>query len=806
MNEKALRILEYNKIKELLEAEAASPLTKEWVRQLLPSEDPETVRQALAETAEAVSVIVHKGPVPIGSIYDVAGYANLADKGATLTMKQLLEVLYNLQAARSASAFLKSEDLPPIPLIGSLASVLVVEKNLESEIDRCILSEEEMADTASSELRNIRRSKVRQNEAIRAKLNSLVSSAGAAGLLQDSIVTMRQGRYVIPVKQEYKSRFPGIIHDQSSTGATLFIEPQAVVNLNNELRELELAEQKEIARILAELSAGVAAFHRQIINNQKILVSLDFFFAKAKLARRMKAEMPEISSDGKLFLKQARHPLIDKNKVVPVTIELGGAYDTLVITGPNTGGKTVTLKTAGLLSLMAQSGLHIPAADGSQVPVFKQIFADIGDEQSIEQSLSTFSSHMKNLVDILEGAGEGSLVLLDELGAGTDPSEGAALAISILNELYGRGAKTMATTHYTELKKYALSTYGVENASMEFNVETLSPTYRLVTGTPGKSNAFEISKKLGLPEHLIDYANTLLDRGEIAFEDVIASIEAERKAAEEDRDEALRLRLTMERDRAALAKELEKIQDRKESILEKAREEARDILDEAKDVLNEAQKELHELEKFNDPAERRKRQNQLRQQMKQQKERHAPAFKIPDNPQPVKAEELQVGDKVRILTLDQKGTVLTLPDSRKEIKVQVGQMQLTVKLSAVAKTDPNEGISGGHSTAKTRAAAWGSSKGEKKGYSATLMNKASSVTSSINVVGKNLDDALMDVEKYLDDAFIGGLKEVTLIHGRGAGILRNGIRQMLKQNKHVTGFRTGNYNEGGDGVTIVSLE
>ncbi|NCB03566.1 MAG: endonuclease MutS2, partial [Spirochaetia bacterium] len=431
------------------------------------------------------------------------------------------------------------------PRIKGLGQVISLQKYLEDEIDRSILSEDEMADNASSKLRDVRRAIARQNDTIRSKLSGILASSDKRSMLQDAIVTMRQGRYVIPVKQEYKARFPGMIHDQSSSGATLFIEPQSVVNMNNELRELEIEEQKEMARILADLSAQVAGAGREIINNQKILMKLDLIFAKGKLSLKMDGKEPIIDIEGKLRLSEARHPLIDKKKVVPISIDLGGQYDTLVITGPNTGGKTVTLKTTGLLALMAQSGLHIPVASGSFLPVFKRIYADIGDEQSIEQSLSTFSSHMGNIVEILNHAGQDTLVLLDELGAGTDPTEGAALAIAILDNLYEKSVKTLATTHYTELKKYAISTYGVENASMEFDVETLSPTYRLSIGTPGRSNAFEISRKLGLDSQIIDKAKGMMDRGDIVFEDVIASIEKDRKLAEEERDEAMLLRLSM---------------------------------------------------------------------------------------------------------------------------------------------------------------------------------------------------------------------------------------------------------------------
>lgn len=807
MQEKTLRTLEYNKIIDLLEQEAGSEMTREQIRALRPLTNPGSVKEQLAETAEAVSVIVHKGPIPLGSFYDVAGAANLADKGGTLSTKQLLEILYDLRVAREVKNFLKSEDLPEIPRLHGMSDVICVFQHLEDEIDRCILSEDEIADNASPELRSIRREKVRKNEMIRAKLNNLMSSASAAGILQDAVITLRQGRYVVPVKQEHKARFPGIIHDQSQTGATLFIEPQVIVTLNNELRELELDEHKEIVRILAELSAMVAEVHKQIANNQKLLVMLDFAFAKGKLAKRMRAELPTITDDGVLELKKARHPLIDPKKVVPITIRVGGNgpddYNELIITGPNTGGKTVTLKTAGLLSLMAQSGLLIPANEGSKVPVYDEVFADIGDEQSIEQSLSTFSSHMKNIVEILEGADANSLVLLDELGAGTDPSEGAALAISILNELYGRSATTLATTHYTELKKYALSTAGVRNASMEFDVETLSPTYRLVLGIPGKSNAFEISRKLGLDENLIAYAGTLIDRGEIAFEDVLAKVEKDRKTAEEDRDEARRLRLQMQVEKADMDKQMERLERKKDEILEKAREEARDILDEARDVLKESERELKELEKYNDPEERRKRQLALRQELKRQKEKHQPKALTVENATPLRPEEVHIGDYVRILSMDQKGCVLTLPDEKGELKVQVGTLSISVRLSALSKV---EGWSPkGDSDPGRHAIRNGRGVNTPKSGTHTELN-IRSAESEINVIGQPLDDAVMNVEKFIDNAIQGGLKQVYVIHGRGAGILRKGIRAELAKNSAVDSYKNAPYDQGGDGCTVVTLK
>ncbi len=789
MNDKAYRVLEYDKIKELLREEAASSMTQKVIDEISPSVDEYEIREKMAETTEAVSVIMHKGALPLGGFYDISGWVHLAQKGGALTMKQLLEVLYNLQAARHAATFLKS-DLPPLHKIDELAALISMQRDLESEIDRCILSEDEMADSASPELKSIRRKIGLQNEAIRSKMSSILTSADNKNLLQDTIVTMRQGRYVIPVKQEHKGRFSGIVHDQSATGATLFIEPQAIVNMNNELRELELAEKKEIYRILAELSATAGQAGDEIKNNQRILVELDFMFAKGKLSAKMKAEPPEISTRGILNIREGRHPLINPKQVVPISVSLGKDFNTLVITGPNTGGKTVTLKTVGLFVLMAHSGLHLPAAPGTVIPLLRKVYADIGDEQSIEQSLSTFSSHMRNIVDIVRDADAETLILLDELGAGTDPTEGAALAISILNELYGRGAKTLATTHYTELKKYAIATSGVQNASMEFDVETLSPTYRLTIGTPGRSNAFEISSKLGLPDHLIHHAKGLLDRGDIAFEDVITSIEKDRKLAEQERDEAMFLRIDIKRQKEELEKQQQKFAEHKEKLLAKAREEARDIVQETKELADLIQSELRELEKYKDPSQWNRKQEALRREIRELQDKHREKIEVKQNLKPVRPDELNVGDAVRILSLDQKGELISLPDDKNEVQVQIGLMKINVGLNQISKVQ--------------------NGKKEKKKqnmrHSSMYQSKVISVTPSYNVVGKVLDDALMDVDKYLDDAFMAGLKEVTIIHGRGAGILRDGLGVMFKTHKHVEKSRKGNYNEGGDGVTIVTLK
>ena len=789
MESKTFNTLEYNKIIELLSEQASCDMAKKILRSIKPMTCAAEICDAISETTEAQTVIIKKGMVPLGQIYDISGSLSFARKGGSLNMKQLLQVLYNLKVASNVITFLKS-DLPELPIIDSIREVLVTFPRLVENIDRCILSEDEMADNASSELKNIRRSITRQNDAIKNRINNILNSADNRTYLQDSIVTIRDGRYVIPVKAEHRGRFQGIIHDQSSTGATLFIEPQVIVNMNNELRELELAEKVEVERILAELSSAVAEHFHEIMNNQKLLIDLDVIFAKGKLSMLMGGEAPEIAEDGMLNLKSARHPLIDKKKVIPIDVKLGDDYKTLVVTGPNTGGKTVTLKTVGLLVLMAQSGLHIPAAMTSRIPVFERVFADIGDEQSIEQSLSTFSSHMKNIVYILGEVNNNSLVLLDELGAGTDPTEGAALAISILENLKNWGACTIATTHYNELKKYALSTDGVENGSMEFNINTLSPTYRLMTGIPGKSNAFEISRKLGLSEELINRASELLERKDIEFEDVIQSIEKDKKRAEEERDEAIMLNISMKKQKEELEKQAVRIKEQERDIIQKAKEEARSILKEAKDTAGDVSKELRRLSKIDSLGERNRRFDETKKRLKEAEDKFAERMVRRVNQSPVNVDKLKVGDKVRVLTLDQAGEILSLPDSKGDLVVKVGIMKVNINVddlmfleNDIKKEDKAKGR-----------------------YGSLYKSKAQSISVSVNVQGENLDDAVMDVDKYLDDAFMAGLKEVTVIHGRGEGILKEGLRKLFRRHKHVASYRKGGYNEGGDGVTIVTLK
>ena len=790
MKEKTLQVLEYSRIIDMLKGQAGSEMAQQAVSELKPVFDVEDIREMQRETTEAVRLINGKGPLSIGGITDIHGMVSFAVKGGTLTMAQLLRILRQMKTARDVVTFMKGEDVPELPLIRSIVEILAVHTALAERIDACILSEDEMADNASPELRSIRRAILRQNEALRAKMNQILNSAGNQNLLQDAIVTIRNGRYVVPVKQEHRASVPGIIHDQSGSGATLFIEPQAIVNMNNELRQLQLDEQAEIDRILREFSEAVAELHHDLDNNQKLLVLLDTIMAKGRLSVAMDGEEPEIAEGGVLDLQAAVHPLLPRDKAVPGHIRIGEDYRTLVVTGPNTGGKTVTLKTAGLLTLMAQAGLHIPAAAGSRIPVFRQVFADIGDEQSIEQSLSTFSSHMSNIVEIVREADGESLVLLDELGAGTDPAEGAALAIAILEELERRGACTLATTHYTELKKYAIATEGVENASMEFDVKTLRPTYRLTIGLPGKSNAFEIASRLGIPDGLTRRAGQLLDAGDVAFDDVIGSLEEEKKQAERQRAEAMAMADEIRREKEKLQADARRQKERQEKELAEAREEAREIVREAKEVSDEIRRELKELSRLDSPAEANRRHDANRRRLRQLEKKNRPTIKKEENTAPVDPGKLKVGDRVKVLTIGQNGEILELPDERGELMVQVGMMKVNAHVDDIMLIDQHRPVS----------------RPKGSGHGSLYRKKAQMVSTSVDVRGKNLDDAVMDVEKYIDDAFLSGLPEVTIIHGRGEGILSKGIRARLRSLKNVKDYRRGGFDEGGDGVTVVRLK
>lgn len=790
MKKKAIKVLEYSKIINRLMEKAGSEMTKNIISELMPYEDISMAVDGIEETGEAVTLIVHKGALPLGNFYDISGELARAGKGGSLTMGQLLRVRYNLEIAAKVVNFLKG-DLPELPIHGAIAEVIYLFPELSRDIDRSIDSEDEMNDNASSELKSIRNQIAKQNDAIKTKMQQIIGGRANKDILQDDIVTVRDGRYVVPVKKEYKANVPGIVHDQSARGATLFIEPQSIVNLNNDLRELHIKEQVEIERILSELSSRVAEVGRMLSNNQELLVKLDFISAKGKLTCEMKGEKPELNKEGILELKKARHPLIDVEKSVPIDIRVGEDYRALIVTGPNTGGKTVTLKTAGLLTLMAETGLFIPALEGSRIPMTDMVFADIGDEQSIEQSLSTFSSHMTNIVSIVKHAGENSLVLLDELGAGTDPTEGAALAVVILEELMAKGAKIIATTHYTELKKYAIATEGVENGSMEFDVETLSPTYRLLMGIPGKSNAFEISRKLGLREDITEKAKMLIEGGDIQFEEVLTEIEASRKDAENQRDEAIAMNIEMKQRVADFEKEKAKFEKEREKLIADAKKEAVKILEDAKEVSEEVKEELKELAKIESLGERNRRFDEGRKRIKDTAGKYKEKFIKEVNDNPVNISDIKVGDRVKVMSLGQNGEILALPDDKGEILVQVGIMKMRTTAEDLKLIEEGKR----RQPAKSKA-----------NYGSMYRQKAHSISAEIDVRGQNMDDARVMVEKYIDDAVMAGLEKINIIHGRGEGVLKKGIRDILSKHRNVKSWRKGEYNEGGEGVSIVTIK
>jgi DNA mismatch repair protein MutS2 len=790
MNNSVLRTLEYDKIIDLLTAQAGSGMARERIGRMKPLSNKRAVRDALTETTEAVSVILYKGSIPIGDLDDISGLVSFARKGRCLNMREILTVRKSLAYAREVKTFLSS-DVPEIPVIAEMADLLEPVPALEHDIERCILSEDEMADSASPALRRIRREIRNKNESIKSRLGRLTSSGNARTYLQDAIVTMRNGRYVIPVKKEYSSLVPGMVHDQSKTGATLFIEPQAVVNMNNELRELEAEEENEINRILQAFSDRIAEHYHDLINNQELLVKLDVINAKGRLSRLMDGSEPHINTDGIIDIRGGRHPLIPEDRVVPIDVRLGKDFKTLLITGPNTGGKTVTLKTIGLFVLMTETGFHVPCYETSEIALFDEVYADIGDEQSIEQSLSTFSAHMMNIVEIFRHAGSRSLVLLDELGAGTDPAEGAALGIAELEKLREQGAYVVATTHYTELKKYALSTEDVENASMEFDVETLSPTYRLRIGLPGKSSAFEISKKLGLDEDIIARASQIMGSDELSFEDAVTRVEADRKKSEDLLAEAERTRKESEEKLREAEALLEDAESQRTKIIEKAREDARDIVRGANDTVEEVRRELKAARRGSrgrETAVIADSRRRLREAERKNMPKPAARKKNDRVPSP---DELVPGTRVKLLTIDQNGVVESGPDDRGNLTVRIGALKTSANIGDLMIIDDEP---------------QGNKKKKRKQYTKISTRKAKSISPSVNVIGKNLDDAEMIVGKYLDDAFLSGLKQVQIIHGRGAGILRDGIRDMLRRDKRVKKFEPAPYNQGGDGVTVVTLK
>ena len=786
MKERTLRVLEFTKIRDMLTEKALTPLGAEKCQALVPSTNFQEISEWQEETEEALVVLTYVGGHPMASFSDVRPYLALCDKGATLSPKALLEIATLMRACRTARSALVTER-DNTPRLKEKASLLGSFRNLEDDITTAILSEDEIADKASNELANIRRHLRGATERIKERLNSMIRSSAYQKYLQDPILTMRNDRYVLPVKAEYRASVPGLVHDQSASGATLFIEPMAAVEMGNELKQWEAKEKQEIERILAALSAEVAPYAVQLKENLELLAELDFAFAKGLLSRDMSGVTPKMNRDGFINIIRGRHPLIDREKVVPSNLWMGREFTTLIITGPNTGGKTVTLKTVGLFTLMAQAGLHVPADLGTELAVFQQVFADIGDEQSIEQSLSTFSGHMTNIVGIMNEVTADDLVLFDELGAGTDPTEGAALAQTILTALLRKQVRTLATTHYSELKAFALSTPGVENASVEFNVETLRPTYRLSIGVPGKSNAFEISRKLGLSEGLIDEAKKLLSTEDKRFEDVIANAEYHRQVAEKERKlaEQAAAETTKLRDEAEfLRREMEA---KREASLRKAKDEARRILENARRESESVMRELKQMKKSAasgpdmQAAALRKR---LEDGIDSLSEGLAQKADRVDKP----PKTLKVGDEVEILNLKTRGVVLSAPDAKGEVQLQAGIVKLKAHISQLrlVKEEP--------------------AKKQKSSFHAETGAMTRTVPMECDVRGMALDEAIPVVDQYLDEAVMASLTEVSIIHGKGTGVLRSGIQQHLRRHPHVKSFRLGVYGEGESGVTVETLK
>lgn len=792
MEKRTLKVLEFNKILEMLQSQAVCVEAQERCGALLPVESIYEARKLLSLTGEAESLLIKKGSPPISPVRNVSGAAKRAAAEGVLGMGELLQMGHVLRISRGLCSYCDDEDFgEKYPSLWEIFSTVTENKKLENAIFGAILSEEEIADDASAELLAIRRKMRSLHSKIREELNSMVHSATFAPLLQEPIVSMRGDRYVIPVKSEHKSRVPGVVHDSSSSGATLFVEPMAAVEINNKLRALASEEKDEIDKILAELSSMVAEFSDAIIKNYKAIIEIDFTFAKGKLSRKMNAAPPELNTDGIINIKKGRHPLIDEKKVVPTDIYLGKDFDTLVITGPNTGGKTVSLKTLGLFCLMAQAGLCIPAASGSKTAVFESIFADIGDEQSIEQSLSTFSAHMTNIIDLLGKADYKSLILFDELCSGTDPTEGAALAVAILERAKALGAKVAATTHYSEIKLYALSTDRVENAACEFDVASLRPTYKLLIGVPGKSNAFAISKRLGLMDEIIEHAQTLIDGENTRFEDVITSLERHRAKAEEALSVASEAKEKSIAERKETQKELSQIKSQREKILADARRDAKKIYEQAKREADEIVKKMQKL--LDESAhENRARIEEGRRAIKQGLDKAQGSLN--EDVFSSKAKEkldpknITLGQEVEVTTMNSVGNVLTLPDKKGDLTVQVGILKIKTNLSTLAP-------------AKKR-------KKEKTPQSYIINESRSleSIKSELDLRGETVEDALLLTDKYLDDAAMAHLETVTIIHGKGTGALRSAIGDMLRHHPHARSYRAGRYGEGEAGVTVVEIK
>lgn len=791
MNKKTLIKLEYNKIIDFLMEHASSFSGRERCKKLKPKTVVEEIQTAQEQTSAAFSRIVKKGRPSFSGCAPVNDSLKRLEIAGSLGTSELLRICKLLECAGRAKSYGRSDNTDEIPdCLDIYFSRLEPVTPLSAEIRRCILEDDEISDDASSNLKHIRRSIAQMNDRVHSTLTGLVNGS-LRTYLQDSIITMRGDRYCIPVKAEYRSQVPGMIHDQSSTGSTLFIEPMSVVKLNNDLKELYAKEQEEIQVILARLSADAAEYTDTIRSDYSILSELDFIFAKGALALDMNASMPIFNTEGRIHIREGRHPLLERKTVVPITVTLGDTFDLLIVTGPNTGGKTVSLKTVGLFTLMGQAGLHIPALDRSELAVFHDVYADIGDEQSIEQSLSTFSSHMTNIVSFLEHVDEHSLVLFDELGAGTDPTEGAALATAILNHLHLRGIRTMATTHYSELKVYALSTEGVENACCEFNVETLRPTYHLLIGIPGKSNAFAIAGKLGLPQEIIDAAKTQLSEQDESFEDLLTDLESSRLTIEREQSEIAAYKRELEALKQEAKKKNEKLDEQKERIIREAHEKAHNILSEAKETADETLRNFHKFGKENiSVSEMEKEREKIRKKMEAARSGMAKETARPHSQH--KASDFKLGESVRVLSMNLNGTVSSLPDSKGNLTVQMGILRSQVHISDLEIIEETPSYLR-KNVNQTR-------KGKVK------MNKALSVSTEINLLGKTVDEAIAELDKYLDDASLAHLSSVRIVHGKGTGALRSGIHTYLKRQKHVKSFRLGAFGEGDAGVTIAELK
>jgi DNA mismatch repair protein MutS2 len=789
MNYKSLTTLEYNKIIEKLVSFAASEPAKERLKKLVPMTDINDINHALAQTNDALRRIYAKGCVDFSGIKDIRASVKRLEVGSALSASELLNISSLLTCATHVKGYY--EEMPDS--ISDMFTMLDGITSLNNSIKRAIISEDEISDEASPTLKSLRRQKANANDKIHSELTRMLNSNSVRNCLQDFVITTRSGRYCLPVKAEYKSQVPGMVHDQSATGSTLFIEPASVVKLNNDIRELELKEQAEIEVILASLSAAAAEYTDILSTDQSILTDLDFIFAKAQLSRFYKCSEPMMNTNNYINIKKGRHPLIDQHAVVPIDIYLGDKFNLLIITGPNTGGKTVSLKTVGLLTLMAQAGLNIPALEHSEIAVFDNIFADIGDEQSIEQSLSTFSSHMTNTVNILKEADENSLILFDEIGAGTDPTEGAALAISILNDLHLRGITTMATTHYSEIKVYALTTDGVENACCEFDVNSLRPTYRLLIGIPGKSNAFAISKKLGLPEYLIQDASSRMDSEDIKFEDLVADLENSRITIEKEREEINIYKSEIEQLKAQLKKKSDRLEERTDKIIRKANEEAANILREAKEYADETIKTMNkhgmtvkELEHQRSELRDKMKKNQSKLSIKPAKEQKShKSHNLCD---------FTVGTHVKVLSMNLEGVITGKPNNKGELTVQMGSLSTKTKIS-------NLEILENYKEPKEKSTTKGVG-----GSGKIKMSKSSNISHEINLLGLTVDEAVSRLDKYLDDAYLSGIPQVRVVHGKGTGALRNGVTSYLYGVPYIKSFRLGEIGEGDTGVTIVDFK